>query len=155
MSHAYPLARTAKEALKADAKSARTRYEAEELADGRDIKALETEWLTPSAKDLPGMMQKVEASTAHGFVQHYEDADGNTVLAITYWKLARSKVAKRKITPKPKPGEPTEKSGEPDHTDDLYFRHGRNKKRGRKIVPNPNQFDLFDPDAAKVDPSKD
>lgn len=155
MSHAYPLARTARTALSPEVKVARTRYEAEDLAEDVDIKALETEWLTPSAKDLPGMLRKVDASPAHGFVQHYEDAEGNTVLAITYWKLSKSKVAARKIAPKPKPKVEKSAEAETDHTDDLYFRHGRTKKRGRKIVPNPNQFDLFDTPAAKPDPSKD
>ncbi|MDJ0920054.1 MAG: hypothetical protein QNI84_02935 [Henriciella sp.] len=155
MSHTYPLARTARDALKAETAAARTRYEAEDLAGEREVKSLETEWLTPSPEELPDMLAKIEASPAHGFVQHYEDGEGNAVLAVTYWKLARSKVAKRKIAPRPKPGEPTEKSGAPDYTDDLYFRHGRNRKRRRKTVPNPNQFDLFDPDAAKVDPGQD
>ena len=136
MSHTYPLGKTARDALKATGEPARTRYEAEELADGAVIKALETEWLTPSAADLPDLLALAEANPAHCFVQNYEDAAGNTVLAITYWKLAKA-AAKPKAKPKPDPKTETE-----DHTDDLYFRAGRTKKSKQKPV-DPNQLDLF------------
>lgn len=134
MSHTYPLGKTARDALKASGEPARTRYEAEDLADGAEIKALETEWLTPSATELPKLLALAEASPAHRFVQNYEDASGNTVLAVTYWKVAK---AKAKPKPKPQPKTDTE-----DHTDDLYFRAGRTKKRKQKPV-DPNQLDLF------------
>ena len=137
MSHIYPLGKTAKDALKTAQAAARTRYEAEELADGAAIAALETEWLTPAAKDLEKILAQAEDNPGHGFVQHYEDASGNTVLAITYWKLA--KAAKK---PKPKPRATSESKAE-DHTDDLYFKSGRTKKSRRKAFVDPNQMDLF------------
>ena len=102
MSHAYPIGKTARDALKNAQAAARTRYEAEDLADGFAIKALETEWITPSAKDLPKMLEQAEANPVHGFVQNYEDADGNPVLAITFWKLAKTQKPP-KPAPKPAP----------------------------------------------------
>jgi len=155
MSHAYPLAKTARDAFKADVSAARTRYEAEALAGDLDVKALETEWMTPSESELPAFLSQIEASAAHGFVQHYEDADGKTVLAVTYWKLTRPKVAKRKIVPKVKLAEDPYAAGGDDHTDDLYFRVGRNRKGRRKPAHNPNQMDLFEADAEKPDTVKD
>ncbi|MFN3212842.1 MAG: hypothetical protein ACE37M_07050 [Henriciella sp.] len=139
MSHAYPLGKTARDALKNAQAAARTRYEAEDLAGDVAIAALETEWLTPSVKDLPKMLEQAEANPGHGFVQNYEDADGNTVLAVTYWKLAK---APKKPKPKPVPPQQTD-TPEEDHTDDLYFKSGRTKKSRRKPFVDPNQLDLF------------
>lgn len=135
MSHTYPIATTAKAALEAQGEPARTRYEAEALAAGQAIAALETEWLTPASADVARMLELVKANPAHGFVQNYEDAKGNTVLAVTYWKLAKPSKAKPKPPPKPK--------AEEDHTDDLYFRSGRTKKAKRKRFVDPNQLDMF------------
>ena len=139
MSHAYPLGKTARDALKHAKAAARTRYEAEDLAEDVAIAALETEWLTPAAKDLAKILEQAEANPGHGFVQHYEDAQGNTVLAVTYWKLAKTP---KKPKPKPKPIA-TSKPDDEDHTDDLYFKSGRTKKARRKRFVDPNQMDLF------------
>ncbi|MEO1659512.1 MAG: hypothetical protein AAFR51_00885 [Pseudomonadota bacterium] len=145
MSHVYPLGKTAKDALQNAPAAARTRYEAEALADGVAIAALETEWLTPAAQDLETILAQAEDNPGHGFVQHYEDAAGNTVLAVTYWKLAK---APKKAKPK-SPAKPDAKSEAQDHTDDLYFKSGRTKKSRRKAFLDPNQMDLFG--AAKED----
>lgn len=135
MSHAYPLGKTARDALKNAQDAARTRYEAEDLAEDVGIASLETEWLTPAAKELPKILAQAEASPGHGFVQNYEDGSGNTVLAVTYWKLAKApKKSKPNADPKPAPS---------DHTDDLYFKSGRTKKSRRKRLIDPNQLELF------------
>ena len=139
MSHAYPIGKTARDALKNAKAAARTRYEAEDLVDDVAISALETEWLTPSQKELPKVLEQADANPGHGFVQHYEDADGNTVLAVTYWKLAKTP---KKPKPKPAPIK-TPDPNEEDHTDDLYFKSGRTKKSRRKRFVDPNQMDLF------------
>ena len=131
MSHSYPLAATALDALSADAKVARTRYEAEAAADGLVVSSLETEWLTPSADDLASVLEQAAQSPAHGFVQNYEDAAGNTVLAVTYWKLAKTKAKKPKRALRP----------EGDHTDDLYFKRAPKKRKGKPV--DPNQLDMF------------
>ena len=86
MSHAYPLAICASEAFTAE-HAARTRYEAEALSDGVAIVALETEWLTPAPTEAQNMLTMADQANGKGFVQRYEDADGNPVLAVTYWKL--------------------------------------------------------------------
>lgn len=135
MSHTYPLAQTAHEAVASADKVARTRHEAEMAAGGQGVASLQTEWLTPSAEDLPALLERASEGPASGFLQHYEDASGNTVLAVTYWKLAATKKAS-----KPKPAPP--KPAAPDHTDDLYFRHDRARKRKAKKV-DQNQLDLF------------
>ena len=140
MSHAYPLGKTARDALKGAKEAARTRYEAEDLAGDVAVAALETEWITPSEKDLPKIMEQAAENPGHGFVQHYEDGSGNTVLAVTYWKLAKAK--KKKSAPKPKPI-PEGTAEQEDHTDDLYFKSGRTKKSRRKRFIDPNQMDLF------------
>ncbi len=136
MSHAYPLGKTARDALKGAQEAARTRYEAEDLAGDVAIASLETEWLTPSEQDLPKILEQAEANPGHGFVQHYEDGAGKTVLAVTYWKLAKAKKPPAKPKAEPKPSDE-------DHTDDLYFKSGRTKKSRRKRHVDPNQMDLF------------
>ncbi len=133
MSHAFPLARTARAALAGTQTAARTRTEAEDAANGAPIAGLETEWLTPPASDLPGLLKQAEDNPADGFLQHYEDAAGNTVLAVTYWKLAPAKAKKPAPTPEP--------AG--DHTDDLYFRHRRAGKARKARPVDPNQMDMF------------
>ncbi|MEM9569981.1 MAG: hypothetical protein AAF996_00855 [Pseudomonadota bacterium] len=142
MSHAYPLGKTARDALKNAQDAARTRYEAEELAEEVAIASLETEWITPAEKDLAKILAQAEANPGHGFVQHYEDGSGNTVLAVTYWKLARTP---KKPKPKPRPIKDPDPNAE-DHTDDLYFKSGRTKKSKRKRFVDPNQMDLFGAD---------
>lgn len=139
MSHAYPLGKTARDALKNAHAAARTRYEAEELADSAAIASLDTEWITPAAKDLDKILDQAERNPGHGFVQHYEDGSGNTVLAVTYWKLAKTS---KKPKPKPRPI-PDPAASADDHTDDLYFKSGRTKKSRKKRAVDPNQMDLF------------
>lgn len=149
MSLAYPLARTAKDALDGASLAARTRYDAEELAEGTPILSLETEWLKPASAEIPALLKQAESGEAKGFIQTYEDADGKPVLAVTYWKLgkapAKKKAEAQKAPPEPeKPKPAKKKSPETDHTDDLYFRHGRTRpsRRSRKAV-DPRQMDLF------------
>ncbi|MGB3626035.1 MAG: hypothetical protein WA989_09405 [Henriciella sp.] len=151
MSLAYPLAKTAEDALKGGDLAARTRYQAEELAGDTPILALETEWLKPPSTDVPALIRQAEAGEAKGFIQIYEDADAKPVLAVTYWKLGKTP-AKKKAAAKPEP-EPKPKTSKPkakqkpeelDHTDDLYFRHGRTRpSRKRKKHVDPRQMDLF------------
>lgn len=135
MSHTYPIAKSAKAALESTGEPARTRYEAEALAQGRMVASLETEWLTPASDDVAAIMELVKTNPAHGFVQHYEDATGNIVLAVTFWKLAKLSTAK----PKPAPVQ----KARGDHTDDLYFRSGRTKPSKRKRFIDPDQLDMF------------
>jgi hypothetical protein len=150
MSLAYPLAQSGEDALKGVSQAARTRYEAEDLAGDTEVLSLETEWLNPATADLPALMKQAESGEAKGFMQVYEDADGMPVLAVTYWKLggpvkpktaAAKAAAPEAAETKPKPQKP--KGDEIDHTDDLYFRHGRTRKARRKPQSDPRQMDLF------------
>lgn len=148
MSHLYPLARSAAEALKAERPAARTRHEAERLAHGTDVIKLATEWI--SAAEGEGEVEEVQANAglSQGFIQAYEDETGQPVYAITYWQLAgpigEPKAAIKRTTPEAsKPVSKPEKPPAQDHTDDLYFRNGRTKRGGRRRYVDPRQMDLF------------
>ena len=150
MSHAYPLAICASEAFTAE-HAARTRYEAEALSDGVAIVALETEWLTPAPTEAQNMLTMADQANGKGFVQRYEDADGNPVLAVTYWKLKRdAEPAAAAPAPPPIKAPPPAPTPKTDHTDDLYFRQGRTKPRRSRSKPvDKRQMDLFSgPDQA-------
>lgn len=140
MSHLYPLAISAEDALDAPTFSALTLAAAERLAAGRPVLGLETEWLTLSVDAAEAARNAAQKSVGVGFVQTYEDADGAPVLAVTYWKLGEADQAQEKPVQAPPAAADTP---EADHTDDLYFRSGRTKKRGRKKKIDPNQMDLF------------
>jgi hypothetical protein len=139
MSHLYPLAVSAKAALETPEHAALTLAQAERLAGTHPVTALETEWLTLTPEEADAAQAAAEAGVGHGFVQTYEDASGAPVLAVTYWKLADA-TAVRTV---PAPITPVQTPDTDDHTDDLYFRSGRTKKRGRRKKIDPNQLDLF------------
>ena len=143
MSHLYPIAESAADALERAELVALTRYEAEALAGDREIERLETEWLTPPTDDVIAMMDTADAGPGQGFVQRYENEKGDPILAVTYWKLGGPAKAKKTIALPASPQDP-----ENDHTDDLYFREGRTKparKRRRKKYVDPRQIDMFPP----------
>ena len=140
----YPLAPNARAALDSQV-GARTISEARELAQGPV--ELVSDFLRPGPSEREEVQGKAEAGIARGFVQLYEDAKGNPVIAVSYWKLVSASKAKAKKPPPEKPATPAE-----DHTDDLYFNKPGAKDaaaaKRRKKLPDPNQFDLFgsDPD---------
>lgn len=147
MSLAYPLAKDAEDALSGAGQAARTRYDAEGLAGETPILSLETEWFKPEEETLQALLKQAESGEAKGFVQTYEDADGKPVLAVTYWKLGKTpkKKTSKPVPPpvKPKARAAQKKKTEADHTDDLYFRHGRTRKSRRRKYVDPRQMDLF------------
>lgn len=143
MSHAYPLARTVTDALKAGAAAARTRAEAEALAGELKVESLHTEWLNLTEAEATAQMAANAGEGAHGFLQRYEDDKGAPVLAVTFWRLVDA--AKPKKAAKPaKPAKAEAKPEAADHTDDLYFRSGRTKPPRRRRFVDPRQMDLFD-----------
>ena len=135
MSHLYPLARSAEDALVTTGASARTQAEATTLAGELVVHGLETGWLTIAPEDRARQEERAETGISEGYVQRYENAEGALVLAVTYWKLVDTEPVTAPIPPKP--------TREDDHTDDLYFKAGRTKKRARKRKVDPNQMDLF------------
>lgn len=141
MSHLYPLAENAHAALVTPEPAARSKADAMRLCTfvGRRIKRLESEWLTLSADEADALEAQANTGVSAGFVQRYENAQGATVLAVTYWKLVSEKAPDQVV---PAASEPTA-GPEPDHTDDLYFRVGRTKKSRRRKKSDPNQLDLF------------
>ena len=141
MSHLYPLAKSARAVLDAPLGAALTRAEAERLAQDMVVTQLETEWLNLNAKEAEAMKAAADAGPGVGFVQSYEDADGATVLAVTYWKLADANA--QDVLQVPEPAKAATPPPEEDHTDDLYFRFGRTRKRGSRKKVDPNQMDLF------------
>jgi len=151
MSHLYPLASTGADALKSAEHAALSRSAAQRLAGEQRVVGLETDWLTLTEDEAETALRlaETEAYPGVGFIQRYEDASGTVVLAVTYWKLAgqaqeetgaKTDAARAQTSPDVA-GEHS--APEEDHTDDLYFRAGRTKKRGRTKKVDPNQLDLF------------
>lgn len=143
MSHLYPLAATGADALKSAEHAALSKSQAQRLAGEQSVLSLETDWLTLTLEEADAALSlaETEAYAGAGFIQRYEDASGAAVLAVTYWKLANPAQAKADIAPEAVSHDT--KQPDEDHTDDLYFRAGRTKKRGRKRKIDPNQMDLF------------
>ena len=139
MSHLYPLAASAADALNTPEPAARTRYEAIDLAGNTPVAGLETEWITPSQTDLALYEALAETGIGSGFVQRYEDASGAPVYAVTYWKLhiAASSTGNANTN--------QDNASSDKETDELYFRIGQSrtgrKKRVKKV--DPRQLDLF------------
>lgn len=140
----YPIAANALEALDADT-GARTVGEARELA--RRPVTLVIDWVRPLPAEREAMQAKADAGVARGFVQLYEDAKGQPVIAVSYWKPDSADGAKpRKAKTKPeKPSPPAPDTAE-DHTDDLYFTKPGMKAKRKPKERDPNQLDLFGPD---------
>jgi len=128
----YPIAANAREALDAEG-GARTVGEARELA--KSPVTLVIDWLRPQPAEREEMQGKAEAGVARGFVQLYEDAKGQPVIAVSYWKPKKSRAKAEKPAP------PAE-----DHTDDLYFTKPGMKAKRKAKGRDPNQLDLFGPD---------
>jgi hypothetical protein len=140
----YPIATNALEALDADT-GARTVGEARELA--RRPVTLVIDWVRPLPAEREAMQAKADAGIARGFVQLYEDAKGQPVIAVSYWKPDSADGAKpRKAKTKAeKPSPPAPDTAE-DHTDDLYFTKPGMKAKRKPKGRDPNQLDLFGPD---------
>ena len=144
----YPLAPNARAALDSEI-GARTIAEARELADGPV--ELVSDFLRPGPADRERVQARAEACIARGFVQLYEDAKGNPVIAVSYWKPV---TGERPKPQKPKPPPPVAPPA--DHTDDLYFNKPGARAaaaaaaRRRRRIPDPNQMDLFGPDQQKA-----
>ena len=140
----FPIASSAEEATSTAKSAARTKADARALAgEGHQISGLETEWLTLTEAEADAVLAKAETSEwGAGYIQRYENASGAPVLAVTYWK-AVNPAAKPDPAAQEKPTEPPPQDAAEDHTDDLYFRKGRTRKRGRKRKVDPNQMDLF------------
>ncbi|MEL6781362.1 MAG: hypothetical protein AAFO51_03230 [Pseudomonadota bacterium] len=140
MSHVYPLAATVEDALSEDTPRARTRYEADALAGEGEIRGLETEWVTPDEKALEAFVTRAETGRDLGFVQKYEDASGSPVFAVTFWRIGPGVKPK----PTPAPAKPDPAAGK-DHTDELYFRKDKPKRKRKKRARSvdPRQLDLF------------
>lgn len=148
MSHLYPLAETALEALTEGRSAVRTRAEAERRAGTAKVLKLQTDWLPAGEIDDETKARLTNAGLSQGFIQTYEDEKGDPVYAVSYWKLDRPLDASPPAAPsKPeKPAKPSPKAkakSEDDHTDDLYFRGGRTRKRKRRVHVDPRQMDLF------------
>lgn len=148
MAHLYPLAQSADEALAPARPTARTRYDAERLANGTPVEALQTDWLGHDALPATASEASITAARSAGFVQVYEDEDGAPTYAVTYWLLQGPigdpvEVEAEPPAPRP-PRTPKPETITEDHTDDLYFRAGRTRAaRRRRRYVDPRQLDLF------------
>jgi hypothetical protein len=140
----YPIAANALEALDAQT-GARTVGEARELA--RRPVTLVIDWVRPLPAEREAMQAKADAGVARGFVQLYEDAKGQPVIAVSYWKPDRADGANpRKARTKAEKPSPSAPDTAEDHTDDLYFTKPGMKAKRKPKGRDPNQLDLFGPD---------
>jgi hypothetical protein len=140
----YPIAANAREALDAEG-GARTQGEARELAKGPVT--LVIDWVRPQPAEREEVQGKAEAGVARGFVQLYEDAKGQPVIAVSYWKPDRAGGAKpRKGKAKVEKQPATAANPAEDHTDDLYFTKPGMKAKRKAKARDANQLDLFGPD---------
>ena len=144
MGLAYPIAKDAETALKADdtCQFAGTQAEAARFADGQV--ALVTEWFKPESEEVEASLDHVDRHMGRGFVQSYANKDGDTVLAISYWKPITHEEAQAVQD------EADRKQAEDavEHTTDLYFtkpeeRRKRFRRNPRKVKTDPNQLDFF------------
>lgn len=138
MSLTYPIASNAMDALLSPVGLERTLTAARRTA-GRAV-IFETEWLRPGPEREEELAAAVQTAAAHGAVQIYESEKGRPVLALKYWRI----LSDEELAPAPLPQPSQEDAAETkknDHTDDLYFRRGRTKKRKKAV--DPNQMDLF------------
>lgn len=133
----YPIAPNAREALNAEG-GARTIAEARELA-GAQVELI-SDWLRPQPAEREEVQGKAEAGIARGFVQVYEDAKGNPVIAVTFWKPVSAAKKPKKAKPE-KPAKPAD-----DYTNDLYFEKKKGGSKRKKKMRDVNQLDLFGPD---------
>lgn len=132
----YPIAANARDALDTEV-GARTIAEARELA--QQPVALVSDWLRPQPNEREALQAKADAGVARGFVQIYEDAKGQPVIAVSYWKPgAQPAPPPKRIQPEAAKAEPAE-----DHTDDLYFTKAGARAKRKKKTADPNQMDLF------------
>ncbi|MBU6318283.1 MAG: hypothetical protein KGS00_01400 [Alphaproteobacteria bacterium] len=131
----YPIASDARGALDAS-RFARTREEAR-AATGEDMK-LVSEWLRPDATEREAVWTKAQTGLARGYVQFYEGASGEPVIALTFWR-EHQKAAALPIEALQVPASVPE-----DHTDDLYFAKPSVKSRRPRRPADVNQMDLFD-----------
>ncbi len=158
MSYIFPIAQNAKSALETDVPAARTKAAAKaELKIDFISVDLETEWLTVSQEEAEPYYALAEAKPyGDGFMQRYEDAEGRAILAVTYWKYSdpnSEPAILDSAMPAPDPQAVDSSDGPLDHTDDLYFRLSKlKKKRRRTAKKDTNQMDLF---GAPTEPSRD
>ena len=136
----FPIASNARAALDAEG-GARTIAEARELARGPVT--LVSEWLRPKPTEREDVQGRAEAGVARGFVQFYEDAKGQSVIAVTFWKPQGGAKAKTKRAETIAPAAVADTAPPHDDTDDLYFTRPDAKKKKRNRAADPNQLDLF------------
>jgi hypothetical protein len=144
----FPIASDARAALSAEVR-ARTLSEAR-AACGEAV-ALVCEWLRPDEAERGALAEALASAAAHGFTQVYEDARGQPVIAVSYWKPESA--AAPGPSPEPQAPAPASPPGE-DHTDDLYFDKSGRSRAARRLRRERDaaQLDLFAPPAPSSRP---
>ncbi len=139
----FPIATSAKTALEAE-EIARSKAEAARML-GADV-TLVSDWFRPSPAQHKKLSKQIAAGVDNGFVQVYEDRNGNPTLAVSYWKRHKVKAVAKPDAPKPV------RTGANDSTDDLYFSKAHKKKAeelAAKRAADKRQLDLFAPPPPK------
>ena len=148
MGLSYPIAANARSALllQDDAYFTATITTAKEIAGGPVV--LASEWLKPTADESDELVGCAEMHAGRGFVQVYADAEGDTVFAVSYWKL-QSPAEHRKAE---EDEARLRAQHAREHTNDIYFtkpEHRRKRFPGgarRSKNVHPDQLDLFGDD---------
>ena len=146
MGLSYPLAQDAHSAL-FSAENIFCSTRAQALAAANSRVSLVTEWLKPRKEALENALDRADSARASGYVHVYEDKEGDTVFAVTFWKAISNEEAKAEDA---KINEEKAARAE-ENTDDIYFtrpdkrreRFGLSVRKPRVRKADPRQFDLF------------
>jgi hypothetical protein len=146
MALSYPIAEHARQALLADESLLRATKGQAQADTGARV-ALTTEWLTLTPAEISNLQSAIDKGLSFGFAQSYENKDGETVCAVTFWKVMTDNEAEAEDL---KVSEEKAANRE-ENTDDIYFtrpekrreRFGRAIRKPRVKKPDPRQMDLF------------
>lgn len=156
MGLAYPLAPDARSALNADeATFVSTLADAMKASSVRV--ALHTAWIRPDPDEVDAIAERVPSWMGSGFVQSYENENGQLLLAVTFWKPVTPEEAEAERIREAK----IKADARIDNLDDTYFskpevrrkRHGLKPRRLRSWT-HESQLELF-PGDENTDPAED
>ncbi len=143
MSHVFPLATTAEEALKDSSPKVRTKREANDQKKAEyTLQGLVHDWIRLPQEDDSELKKLAEKGRDIGFVQSYEDAEtAEIVYAVTYWKLMLEaiEVPPTKTAPTELPKPESKKPSNPPIT----TRNPKKTKKRKPVKRDGRQLELF------------
>lgn len=143
MSHVFPIATTAEEALMDSSPKARTMREANNHKKAEfTLQGLEHEWIRFAQEDDSELRKLAEKGRDLGFVQSYEDVEtAETVYAVTYWKVSlESTEATETIKVSSEPHSPEIRKPKSAPT---ALRNSKKTKKRKPVQQDGRQLELF------------